>query len=156
MPNPSNITMAREMARRIASKLQIDVNISYAYGKPRAYTHEESRELSPRVSPKLLYMWLEAYNDGLDAMHEHCARMEQGKREALIAHLEGEMAGRNAFTIAGIELAVEALKQEQEGAPESYPQTIARLSRELQQARERANSLARELEQCREGESRNG
>jgi hypothetical protein len=145
---PSNIVLARETAKRISRKLSVDVEISYAYGAPRAESHNGSRDLSPRCAPKELYRWLDAYEQGMDAMAEHARKLEAGRREALREAILDKFEGID-FSTSDIADKVNQAFDEQdanEGGPvESYPQTIARLEKELQNTREQLNALRREL-----------
>ena len=44
------------------------ITLEYAYGKPRLYTHNSSRELSPRLSNANLYIWLSGYIEAMDTL----------------------------------------------------------------------------------------
>ena len=44
-----------------------DYSISYAYGSPRLVSHNESRDVSPRLTSGQLYLWIAAFIDGIDA-----------------------------------------------------------------------------------------
>jgi hypothetical protein len=44
------------------------ITLEYAYGKPRLYTHNGARELSPRLSNANLYIWLSGYIEAMDTL----------------------------------------------------------------------------------------
>jgi predicted RNase H-like nuclease (RuvC/YqgF family) len=151
---PSNIALARETAKRLSRKLAVDVEINYAYGAPRAESHNGSRDFSPRCAPKELYRWLDACEQGVDMMAEHARQLEASRREALRDAILDKFEGIDFSTSEIADKVNQAFAEQdaQDGGPvESYQQTIARLEKELQNARESRNSLARELERLRDG-----
>lgn len=44
----------------------LDISVGYAYGHPRAYLNNESKELSPRLPAGQLWDWLDAFQTGIE------------------------------------------------------------------------------------------
>ena len=66
--------VTKTQLRDMVSYLQrdgVDIMISWAYGKPRCYTKDESRELSPRLPTGEMALWLDGYSKGYYAGHKN-------------------------------------------------------------------------------------
>ena len=59
-------TKLRE-AVEFLQKQGIDISIHWAYGQPRCYTRDESRELSPRLPMGEMKWWLDGFEAGTRA-----------------------------------------------------------------------------------------
>jgi len=46
-------------------KIGVDISIEWAYGQPRCYTRDGSRELSPRLPTGEMKLWLHGFEAGL-------------------------------------------------------------------------------------------
>jgi hypothetical protein len=56
-------TQLRKMVEFL-QKQEIDISIHWAYGQPRCYTLDESRELSPRLTMGKMKWWLDGFESG--------------------------------------------------------------------------------------------
>ncbi len=57
-------TQLQQKAAHISQLSGLDVSIGYAYGHPRAYLSNESKELSPRLPAGQRWEWLNAFEEG--------------------------------------------------------------------------------------------
>jgi hypothetical protein len=50
-----------------------DLSIRWAYGRPRVYNTDGSREVSPRLSTGEMALWLDGYEHGLTVRMQRAA-----------------------------------------------------------------------------------
>mgnify|MGYP001568995006 CR=1 FL=1 len=48
-----------------------DYSIGYAYGGVKLESHQESWDVSPRLSKGELYQWMQAYRQGIEVAQDH-------------------------------------------------------------------------------------
>ena len=56
----------RAKAEHINRIAGLDVEIGYAYGRPRAHLNKGSKDLSPRLPSGQLWDWLNAFETGIE------------------------------------------------------------------------------------------
>jgi hypothetical protein len=65
----------------LANRRGADLALDWAYGQPRVTNGAGSRDLSPRLPKRELYLWLDGYLEAMDCIEEAAtkARIEERK-----------------------------------------------------------------------------
>lgn len=84
------------LKERVAAlrKVGFDVSIQWAYGQPRIFNKWENRELSPRDTPKAIWMWLDGFVEGANQRGERLSTehaREVAGLKARIASMEKDV-----------------------------------------------------------------